>query len=89
MCVRDQAAIHITQVMGRVTRADVLPFPNLGNDWAVCAEIWFVVRDLLAWRFTKVNGGVRVHVHTCAPLFRISGTAGRIALRLGVWLEDH
>ena len=26
-------------------------------------------------------------VLTCAPLFRISGTAGQIALKLGVWLS--
>ena len=75
--------------MGRVTRADVLPFPNLGNGWAGCAEIWFVVRDLLSLRFTKVNGGVHVNVRTCAPLFHIWGTAGWIALTLDVWLGDH
>ena len=37
-------------------------------------------------RFTKVNDGAYVHV---APFFRISGTAARIAPKLGVWLEDH
>ena len=47
------------------------------------------VRDPLAWRLTKVNGGVQVHVRMSATLFRISGTAGWIALQLGVWLEDH
>ena len=58
------------------------PFPHLGNGWTDCAEIWFVVRDSLAWRCTTANGGVQVHVCTNAPLFRISGTAGRIALKL-------
>ena len=29
------------------------------------------------------------HSRTGTPLFRISGTAGRIALKLGVWLGDH
>ena len=29
-----------------------------------CAEIWFVVRDPLAWHFTTFNGGVRVHVRS-------------------------
>ena len=88
--------MHITQVMGGVhlyvrtgARADVPPFPYLGNGWTDCAEIWVVVRDSLAWRFTKVNAGVEVHVRTCAPLFRISGAAGRIALKLGLWLEDY
>ena len=88
--------MHITQVMGGVhlhvrtcACADVPPFLYIGNGWTDCAEIWFVARDPLALRFTKVNGGVQVHVRTYAPLFRISGTAGRIALKLGVWLEDH
>ena len=66
--------------------ADVPPFSHLGNGWTDCTEIWLVVRDPLAWRFTKVNAGYRC---TCAPLFRIPGTAGRITLKLGVWLEDH
>ena len=43
-------------------RAVVPRFPYLGNGLTDCAEIWFLVRDQLAWRFTKVNGGVRVHV---------------------------
>ena len=56
------------------------------EEWA---EICFVVRHPLAWRFTKVVG-VQVHVRrTFAALFRISGTTGRIALKLGVWLGDH
>ena len=58
-CVfRDQAAMHITQVMGGVhlhvrtlARADVPLFPNLGNGWTDCAEIWYVVRDPLAMIF--------------------------------------
>ena len=44
--------------------SDVPPFPCLGNDWTDCAEIWFVIRDPLAWRFAKINGGVQVHVQT-------------------------
>ena len=28
-------------------------------------------------------------MRTCAHLFRISGMAGQIALKLGVWLGDH
>ena len=88
--------MHITQVIGGLhlhlrtcARADAPPFPYLGNDWTDCAEIWFVVRDPLPSRFTKVNGWIQVHVRTWAPLFRISGRAGRIVLKLGVWLEDH
>ena len=26
---------------------------------------------------------------TCAPIFLVSGTAGQIALKFGVWLRDH
>ena len=86
--------MHIIKVMGGVhlhvrTGRVVPPFPHLGNGWTDCAEIWFVVKDPLAWRFTEVNGGEQVHVLTCLPLFHISGTVGRIALKLGVWLENH
>ena len=28
------------------------PFPYLGNGWADCAEIWYVVRNHLARQFT-------------------------------------
>ena len=49
-------------------------------------DMWL---DILARRFTEVNVGVQVHVHTCAPLFRFSGMAGRIALKFGPWLGDH
>ena len=34
------------------------PFPYLGNGWTGCAEILFVIKELLAWRFKKVHGGV-------------------------------
>ena len=30
-----------------------------------------------------------MHVRTCASLFRISETAGRISLKIDVWLGDH
>ena len=82
--------MRITQFMGGVhlyvrtrARADVPPFPYLGNGWSDCAEIRFVVRDPFAWRISKFNERIHVHVRTCTPLLRISGTAGRIALKLG------
>ena len=71
-------------------------FSCLGNGWTDCAENWYAVRDplesvlqrsRLAKRFTEVDGGV--HVHVRPPPFRISGTAGRIALKIGVWRGDH
>ena len=38
----------------------------------------------LAKRFTHVRNGVTVnlHVRTCVPVFLISGTAGRISLKI-------
>ena len=54
-----------------------------GNDWADCIEIWHV---LIAMLSTPVMGGVYLHVRTCAPLFHIFGTAGRIMLNFGEWL---
>ena len=52
-----------------------------------------VFRDQAAMHITQVMGGVHLHVRTCAradvPPFRISETAGRIALKFGVWLETH
>ena len=39
-------------------RADVAHFSYLGNGWTDCAEIWCVVRDPLARRFTEVYAGV-------------------------------
>ena len=42
---------------------------------------------------TQVIDGVHLDVRTCTradvPLFRILETAGRIALKFGVWLETH
>ena len=90
---RDHVAVHIAQLMGVVhlhvrtcTRADVAPFPYLGNGWTDCAEMWYVVRYLLARRFTEVDDGIQLHVRTYASIFRISGTAARIALKLRMWL---
>ena len=43
----------------------------------------------------QVMGGVHLHMRTCEradvppPPFRISETAGRIALKIGEWLEVH
>ena len=40
---------------------------------------------------THIMGGIYLHMRTCAradvPLLRISGPAGRIALKFGVWVE--
>ena len=52
-------------------------------------RICYVVGDPLPGRSTEVDDGVNPHVSTCAPLFRITETAGRIALKFGVWLRDQ
>ena len=59
-------------------------FPDFGNGWTDCAEIWYVVRDPLA---RVVKDGVQLHMRTCAPFFGISETAGQIALKFGMSLE--
>ena len=99
MVYTDQVAGHIARVTGvvhfhvhtseRVCVQIWSPFPYLGNGWTDCAKIWHVARDQLARLFTEVDDGVQLHVRTCATLFRISGTAGRIALKFGVWLWDQ
>ena len=42
---------------------------------------------------TQVMGGIYLHMRTCAnvdmPLFRIWKTDGRIAQKLGLWLQTH
>ena len=67
-CVfRDQAVIHIAQVMGgvylHVRTCRCPPFPYLGNGCTDCAEILYVVSDPLAQRFAEVD--VR-YVRTCS-----------------------
>ena len=84
---RDQLAMRFTLLRCGVHRAYVrTPFPYLGNSWTASAEIWYVVRGQLARQFTKNMDGVHPHVCTCVPLFRISGTAGRVALQFGMLL---
>ena len=67
--------MHIKQVMGGVhlqvrtcASADVPGVTYLGNSWTDCAEIWCVVRDQFAMRFTLLRGGVHLHVRTRALL---------------------
>ena len=43
----------------------------------------------VAMIFTQVRRGMHMHVRTCTHLFNISETAGRIALKFGVWLGTH
>ena len=44
-----------------------------------------MVRDPLARLFAEVNDGAQLHVRT---FFRITETAGRIALKFGMWFRD-
>ena len=88
--VRDQLcsyAFHTTQGWGISARAHVRTlFPYLGNRWTDCTKIWYVVRDQLARQFTQTKGWAHLHVSTCLPFFRVSGTAERIALKFGMLL---
>ena len=54
-----------------------------------CTKVWCVARDPLAKYCTENLFGIHWQVRTCASLFRISETAGRTALKFGVWLGDH
>ena len=38
-------------------------------------------------RITQTKGGVHLHVRTCKPLFRTSGTVESIALQYGMWIK--
>ena len=87
--VRDPLAMRFAKTKGGVQLHARTSFSYLGNGWTDCAEIWYVVRDQLTKRLTEVEGGVQVHVRTCSSLFSISVTAGRTALKFGVWLGDH
>ena len=45
-----------------------IPFTYLGKGWTYCAEIWCVVRDPIAMRFTETKSVVHLQVRTCVPL---------------------
>ena len=73
-------------------REHVQMFPSIsfpGKGGTYCAEIWYVVRDQLGRRFILLRGGVHLQVRTCAPLFRILGTAGWIALKFSMLLDTN
>ena len=90
--------MHIPQVMGGMhlhvrtwARTDVSQC-SIPREWLTdWAEIWCVVRGQLALRFALLRGVVhlQLHVRTCVPLFHISRTAGRIALKFGMLLETN
>ena len=64
-------------------------FPSvlyLWNGWTDSTEIWHV-REQLAGQLIQTRDGIHLHVRTSVPFFRISETAGRIALEFGVLLE--
>ena len=78
---RDQVPIHIAKIAGAARQHVSTPFSHLENGWTVCADILCMVRDPIAVRFSHAKGeGISV----CVLLFRISRTAGRIALKYGV-----
>ena len=61
----------------------------LGNCWADCVEIWYVLGNLLATAYAVVTDGVSLHVRTCTPRFCISQTARPIVFKFGVWVSSH
>ena len=85
--VRDQLAMHFT-LLGWGASARAHPFSvSRVNSWTDCAEIWYAVRNQLARQLMQSNSGTHLHVHTCVPLFCISGVAGRIVQKFAVWVE--
>ena len=81
-CVlRDQLAITSTQVRGggESTRAHVhTRLPYLANGWADYVQILCVTRDPLD---SALHMSDMECICTCAPLFHISQTTGRIAFK--------
>ena len=57
----------------------------LGRSW----PNMIVLRDQAVMHNSQVIDGIHLDVRTCAPVFRISRTAGRNALKFVVWLEAH
>ena len=62
------------------------PFPYVESG-RTDAEMWYAVGDQLARQSTQTKGEIYLHVHTCVPLFRISGTAGCIVLTFALRVE--
>ena len=86
--------MNITKIMGgvhlhvRTCSISEMAGPFLGKGWTDCAEIWCVVRNSPA-SLLECSWWVTAARATCAPLFRSSETAGRIALKFSMWLETH
>ena len=62
----------------------------LRNGWADCHQIWCVVGAHVAMHIPQVLGGVHLLVRTCGcySVLRMSGTAGRIALKFWCAVRD-
>ena len=60
---------------------------NIISKFAVFRISW---QDHLTYKFYASRGiGEEGHIRTCAPLFRISETAGRSVLKFDAWLGTH
>ena len=82
--VTDQLAKSFAQVRGGVpTSAHVhvcTTFPNFGNGWTDCAEIWCGVRDPSVVRFTQTKSGIHLHV-TCRCVMYDTSTRARVDVK--------
>ena len=61
----------------------------LGNGWADCIEIWFVIGTSLVAVYAVVTGDVFLRVRTCTPRFCISETDWLIVFKFGMWVGGH
>ena len=46
-------------------------------------------RDQAVMHISQIMNVVHLYVRPCVLLFRISGTAGKIAVKFSAWLETH
>ena len=60
---------------------------HIGTSWEGITTLFIK----MTWGAHCTCLSARAHVRTCrcSPVFRISGTAGRIVLKFGAWLQIH
>ena len=65
------------------------PILYFRNGWADCVQTLCLARDPSVTTSPQVVGVVALRVRACIPLVYISGSAGPIVLKFGVWPETH
>ena len=66
---------------GKFARAHLrTPLSHLGNGWTDFAEIWCIAQAL---------AGICLNEATFVTPFHISGAAGEVLLKFGLWIGPH